>query len=687
MKNTTRLTRLLTARTAAVIGGREAGIVIDQLQKMGFAGEIWPVNPGRAEITGLACHASLGDLPRVPDVAFVGIPREATIEQVAGLAAMGAGGAVCYASGFAEVGEEGRDFERQLIEAAGDMPIIGPNCYGFINYLDRVVMWPDAHGGAAVERGVAIVSQSGNMAVNFTMQHRGLPLAGVYSLGNQAQVGMAEMVEALAHDPRVSAIGLHIEGLGDIADFARTAETARLTGTPLVALKTGRSEVAARITESHTSSLAGPDGLYDALFARLGVARVHSLTALLETLKLLHFGGPLGGNEIASMSCSGGEAALVADLAEPLGLQFPELAPEHAQQVRETLNDYVDVANPLDYHTFIWGDDDALEACFGAMLEGGFDATMLILDFPNRDHLDASPWLLASRAMIRAAATRDARALIVATLPECMPIAISDEIAATGFAPMIGLDDCLAAIASAAAIGKAWADGPVTWSPALASISPNTKTRTLDENAAKTLLYDAGIAVPRGRVCLAEDAPDAADEIRYPLVLKAVSETLAHKSEAGGVQVGLTDHASLEAALTSMAHLGDRFLIEEMIGDGVAEVIVGIASDQQFGISLVLGSGGVLTELVADSATLLLPATEEDVRKALSGLKVMTLLNGYRGKAAGDIDALVEAVLAIGRFALHHRDTLLALDVNPLIVRPVGSGVCAADAWMEQVDT
>ncbi len=679
----TRLTRLLTAGTAAVIGGREAAVVIEQLVLMGFAGEIWPVNPKRAEIAGLKCHAGLDGLPGVPDVAFVAVPREATVEQVSRLAAMGAGGAVCYASGFAEVGEEGRNFERRLVEAAGDMPVIGPNCYGFINYLDRVVMWPDAHGGVPVDRGVAIVSQSGNMAVNFSMQNRGLPLAGVYSLGNQAQTGMAQMIEALARDPRISAIGLHIEGLDEIADFAKAAETARLTGTPLVTLKTGRSETAARITESHTSSLAGPDKLYDALFARLGVARVHSLTALLETLKLLHFGGPLDGNAIASMSCSGGEAALVADLAEPLGLVFPDLAPDHAQQVRATLNDYVDVANPLDYHTFIWGDDDALETCFGAMLEGGFDATLLILDFPNRDHLDATPWLSASRALIRAATARNERALVVATLPECLPTAISEEIAAAGLAPMVGLDDCLTAIASAAAIGKAWADGPVAWSPALPSIAPGTKTRNLDEHAAKTLLAEAGISIPRGSVCSLEDAPTIAEEIGFPLVLKVVSETLAHKSDAGGVRVGLADRDAVETALRSMAHLGERFLVEEMIGDGVAEIIIGIASDPQFGPSLVLGAGGVLTELVADSATLLLPTTAKDVRKALSGLKVSALLNGYRGKPSGDVHSLVEAVLTVAEFALRHHDTLIALDVNPLIVQPAGKGVCAVDAWMQ----
>ena len=677
-----RLARLTTAKTAAIIGGREAGIVIRQLKDLGFKGEIWPVNPKRPEIEGLTCYGSVDDLPEVPDAAFIGVPREATIDQVSRLSALGAGGAVCYASGFAEVGAEGRALEQRLVEAAGPMPIIGPNCHGFVNYLDRVVMWPDAHGGKPVDSGVAIVSQSGNMAINFTMQRRGLPLAGVYSLGNQAQVGMADLIGALAGDDRVTAIGLHIEGLDDIAAFAVAADIACKSGTPIVALKTGRSKAAARITESHTSSLAGPDKLYDALFSRTGVARVNTVTALLETLKLLHFGGPLSGNRVASMSCSGGEAALVADLAEPLGLVFPELTSEHQARVRETLNDYVDVANPLDYHTFIWGDDAALEACYGAMLDGGFDAAMLINDIPDRDHLDASQWQAATRAMVRAANARKSRAMVVATMPECMPATMADELAAAGIAPMIGLEDCLTAIAAAANIGRQWAHNRAAYCPALPAPDPDADSCALDENEAKQRLADIGLHVPARIECSAADAPGAAASIGFPVVAKAISGTLAHKSEAGGVRLALAAKDDVASAVADMANLSDRFLVEEMIDDGVAEIIVGIESDPQFGPALVIGSGGILTELVADSATLLLPANEEDVRSALSGLKVSALLNGYRGKPKGDAEALIIAILAVADFAVTHHETLLALDVNPMIVRPEGKGVCVVDAWM-----
>ncbi len=681
-----RLARLTKARTAAVIGGREAGIVIRQLKDLGFTGEIWPVNPKRPEIEGIACFSSVDALPGAPDAAFIGVPREATIEQVATLSALGAGGAVCYASGFAEVGAEGRTLEGRLVDAAGEMPIVGPNCHGFVNYLDRVVMWPDAHGGKPVESGVAIVSQSGNMAINFTMQRRGLPLAGVYSLGNQAQLGMADLIEALAEDERVTAIGLHIEGLDDIAAFSRAAGIAREKRTPIVALKTGRSAAAARITESHTSSLAGPDKLYAALFARTAVARVNTVTALLEALKLLHFGGPIDGNRIASMSCSGGEAALVADLAEPLGLVFPELTASHQAQVRSTLNDYVDVANPLDYHTFIWGDDDALEACYGAMLDGGFDATMLINDIPDRDHLDASQWQAATRAMIRAANAREARAMVVATLPECLPEAMADELSGAGIAPMIGLEDCLSALSAAAAIGRGWDVGAAPFSPALPAPARDAETRPLDENEAKQRLSEVGVRVPQRSECLATDAPGVAAAIGFPVVVKALSDTLAHKSDAGGVRLGLADENAVAVAAAEMANLSDRFLVEEMISDGVAEIIVGIENDAQFGPALVIGSGGILTELVGDSATLLLPTNETELRAALAGLKVSRLLDGYRGKPEGDVDAFVSAALAIADFAVDHHDTLAALDVNPLIVRPKGDGVCAVDAWMRLVD-
>ena len=222
------LDRLLRPKSIAVLGSGWADNVIEQCHKMGFAGPVWPVHPSRAEIRGLKCYRSLAALPGVPDAVFIGVNRHATVDIVAQLAAMGAGGAICFAAGWTEAGDAA--LQDQLVEAAGMMPILGPNCYGLINYLDGALLWPDQHGGRRVERGVAIVSQSSNIAVNLTMQARALPLAYVACLGNAAAVGLAELGRALLADNRVTALGLYVEGIADAPGLAALAEAARAAG-------------------------------------------------------------------------------------------------------------------------------------------------------------------------------------------------------------------------------------------------------------------------------------------------------------------------------------------------------------------------------------------------------------------------------------------------------------------------
>ncbi|HET7409172.1 MAG TPA: CoA-binding protein, partial [Paracoccaceae bacterium] len=383
------LSRLFRPRSIAVVGGGAWGpAVVEQCLKMGFAGDIWPVHPTRADMHGIACHASVDDLPGAPDATFIGVNRHLTIETVAALAARGAGGAVCFASGFAEAEDDraaGADLQARLVQAAGEMPVLGPNCYGLINYLDGALLWPDQHGGVRAERGVAIIGQSSNMLINMTMQRRGLPLAYCVAAGNQAQTGLAEMAMAVLADERVTAVGLHIEGIGDVRAFEAMAARARDLGKPVVALKVGRSEQARAATVSHTASLTGADAVGRAFLARLGIPAVATLPELLETLKLAHVHGGLPGRELCSLSCSGGEAALVADAAAGREVRFRALSPEEKARIGATLGPLVTIANPLDYHTFIWGDRERLTETYAAMLSCGFDLSLLVLDFPRAD--------------------------------------------------------------------------------------------------------------------------------------------------------------------------------------------------------------------------------------------------------------------------------------------------------------
>jgi acetyl-CoA synthetase len=671
-----RLQRLLHPHSIAFVGGSECAIAIERTRALGFEGRIWAVNPRRPQLGGVPTIPSITDIDGSPDAAFIALPRALTPEAVAALRALGCGGAVIYAAGFAETGD--LDRQRALLEAADGMPLLGPNCYGFINTTARVALWPDEHALSPVERGVALVTQSGNIGCNLTMMQRGLPIAALLTLGNQADVDIAAAVDAFAQDPRITAIGLHIEGLRDPQAFAAAAARAQAAGKPVVALKTGRSPQGARIALSHTASMAGEDRICEALFERYGVARVPTLSALVETLKLLHFGGPITGRRLVSLSCSGGEAALVADLAPAHGLSFPPFSEAAARGVAATLNDLVHLDNPLDYHTFIWNQREALENTFAAAMAGGFDTALLILDTPTHPAMKPDAWLVTARAWAAAQRRVGARAVVVATLPEGMPPRLADELGAAGIAPLIGIEDALSALAAAAAIGERyarpvaalpWPTGPTSRAMPDDGLNAATTGRVVRESEAKALLARYGLVVPMTAECALADAPQVAAGIGFPVVLKISDESIAHKSDVGGVALGLRSADEVTAAAGRMVALGDRVLVEQMVGGAVAELIVGVVRDPQFGFALLIGAGGVLAELITDSVTLLLPATHEDIERAVKRLRVWTLIEGHRGRK-GDPDSVLRAIEAIADFAEAHRDDLLELDVNPLLVLP-----------------
>jgi acyl-CoA synthetase (NDP forming) len=672
------LNRLLFPKSIAFIGGAECEVAIRQTLSLGYQGRIFAIHPKRADLVGIPCLRSVEELPIAPDAAFVAVKRDLAIDIIAALQARGAGGAVVYASGFSETGAEGQRLQDRLLEAAPNMPLMGPNCYGFVNYLARVALWPDEHGGTPRDKGVAIITQSGNIAVNLTMTRRGLPLAAIFTLGNQADVDIAKMLEALSEDDRITAIGLHIEGLKDPLSFAAAAEGARRRRKPVVALKTGRSEQGAKVAMSHTSSLAGTDRLYDALFERCGIARVHSLTAFVESLKFLHHGGPLNAGNIVSMSCSGGEAALIADMAEGRDLCFPPFDHRIKANIAATLNEYVAIDNPLDYHTFIWNQEGKLTSTFSAVLAGGFDLGMLILDIPTVLSMKPDTWLVTVDAFINAHQKTGARAAIVASLPECLSEPVAARLSDAGVAPMAGLDDALTAFEAAAFIGRSWARA--NQPPAMTFVPQRVgKPVLLTEHEAKKRLAEFGLTVPLGFVCKIEDAPVAARKLGFPVVVKASGKSIAHKTEAGGVALNLQSSNDVASAANRMKAITDHVLVERMVIGAVCELIIGIKSDPQFGLALVIGAGGILTELLNDAVTLLLPTTREDIEGALNRLRISKLLNGYRGNI-GDRAAALNAIAAVARFAEAHAASLEELDVNPLLVMPKGEGVVAVDA-------
>jgi acyl-CoA synthetase (NDP forming) len=669
------LSRLLRPRSVALFGGGWAENVIAQLQQSGFPGALWPVHPTRAAIRGVPCFRDLADLPGAPDAAFVGVNREATVEVVRRLAGAGAGGAICFASGFLESEDAGgASLQARLVEAAGPMPILGPNCYGLINYLDNIALWPDQHGGRPAETGVAIVAQSSNIAINLTMQRRNLPLAYVATAGNQAQTGLAELASALLADPRVTALGLYVEGFGDLRAFEAMADAARAAGKPVVALKAGRSAQARAAALTHTASLAGAAAASSAFLERLGIVEVRSPAVFLETLKLLHFGGPLPGPAVASMSCSGGEASLMADLAEGTAIAWRPFAPATRAALADVLGPLVTVANPLDYHTFVWGDAPAMTATFAAVMSDAPDLAVLVLDLPRADRCDPASYAPTVEAIAAARAATGARAAVLASLPENLDEVTGARLAAAGVTPLHGLADGLAAIDAAIRAG-ALARRPAP-APALVAPAPGP-ARLLTEAEAKPALAAFGLAVPRAATAADPDAlVAAAAGLRYPLALKGLG--IAHKSEAGAVALNLADPAALRAAAEGMAGVARGFLAEEMVQGAVAELLLGVTRDETGLMCLTLGAGGVLAELLQDTATLILPATRAEIGAALAGLKVATLLQGHRGRPAADLEAVLDAAEAVARYAAAYPGRLVELDVNPLLACP--DRAVAADA-------
>ncbi len=660
----TRLTRLLNPASIAVIGGGDwCKNVIRQARAFGFCHPIWPVHPTKSHLAGLPTYPSVAALPFPPDAAFVGINRHATVDTVAALSAMGAGGAVCFASGFLEASDEAADgakLQTDLIAAAGDMPILGPNCYGFINYLDGAILWPDQHGGQPTTSGVAIVTQSSNIAINITMQRRALPIGIIVTAGNQAQTGLAEIGAALLADPRITALGLHIEGIGDIRALEALANTARTLNKPIVALKVGRSPQARAATISHTASLAGSHAGARALLARHGIGQADSLPAFLEALKLLHVAGPLASKNLVSMSCSGGEASLMADHASPSGVVFPPLGDTRHQQLRAALGSMVKLANPLDYHTYIWGDAAAMAQTFSAALTPDTALGIIVADFPRADRCDTAAWDCVIAAARRTRTSSGRPLAIAASLPENMPEDIATRLIDAGIAPLAGLSDAL----DAARIAADCARRPAA--PPALTPRPPRHVAIMGEAQAKAALAGHGLRTPRAHRAAAIDAlPGLAQTLTFPLVLKA--EGLAHKTGAGAVALNL--HTAAQVTTAAAAMPARTFLLEEMITDTIAELLIGVVLDPAHGYVLTLGAGGILAELIADTASLIVPADRAAIQTALASLKVARLLDGYRGSPAADIDAIIDAAMAIQAYVIANHGAVAEVEVNPLIAR------------------
>lgn len=683
----------MAPKSIAFFGGKSMVEAVRRCRKSGFQGQVWLVHPNHNEIDGEPCFNSVSDLPGPVDASFIGTNREITLSIVQQLSNADGGGAVCYASGFAETGAVGKQMQDKLIEVSGDMALLGPNCYGMLNYLHSAGLWPVAYGGKQVDKGVAILTQSGNFGYNLSMVNGSLPIAYIASVGNQASVDVVDLINVLLDEPRVTAIGLHIEGLKDIPSFAQAAMRALDKCIPIVVMKIGASVIGSKLAMSHTNSLAGSDDLYNALFDRVGVIRVSGPVSFMETMKILSCGQLPKGSNLAALAVSGGDAGFIADYSETNNLYLPQPDSSQHKLLKNILPKFAHIANPLDFTTAIWGNPDALRSCVETMLRSNVDFGFLVLDYPTEESGERAQCDLMADIFQQTLAKYNIPGAVASAFPELLPKTTRDRLQSYGVPALQGVEDGLAAMGRVVHYSthrqRILNQYNTNEQKLLAADPVNKKIISMNEWESKQQLSKYGLPVPNAKLVNKDLVIQASKELGCPVAVKIVNSDLQHKTEAGAVT---TNIASPEEAAIITAEMikkmgqshprinTDTILVEKMSKPPVAELIVGVKREENFGFALVIGSGGILVELIQDRVILLLPTNKKAIERALAKLKVAKVLNGFRGKPVGDIKQTVLAIMSVADFAIANADNLIELEVNPLMV--LDKGVVAVDAYI-----
>ena len=684
-----KLKKLLSPKTIAFFGGADVEIAIAEVKRRGFKGPIWPVNPNRNSILGITCFKTIKELPSAPDASFIAVPSKLVISIIKHLSKIGAGGAVCYSAGFGETGIKGKRLEKELTKAAKDMPIIGPNCYGFINYLENVALWPFAHGGQSLGYGAAIITQSGMLSSDITMTQRSLPLTHMISIGNQSSISIENLIEVLQENQNVRAIGIHIEGIKDIRELHNVALKAIKRKLPIVALKTGTSAVGGQLTSTHTGSLSGEDKLYDALFQRTGIIRVGNPIIFVELLKFLCISGVPKDNRLVAFTCSGGGATLIADYCEKVGINLPSFDSKSKNELKDLLPSIATVSNPLDYTTPIWGNESKTLPVFSKAIRASkASIAMLLQDYPA-DGLNESEesYTTDAKAFIQASVDLNIATVICSTFPENMKKRIQETFALQNVSPMLGIDDTLDAINLACIYNLRRRELKQSPAKPLLIITKYKSKNFLNELDSKSVLKKAGISVPKSQFITYEERHSTEIKLRFPLALKLLSSKILHKTEYGAICLSIDSRKELIKKLEQMhEHLKsiskkqycDQFIIEEMQPAPIVEMLIGFQSDPQFGYSLLLGAGGVQAEIMNDTVSILLPTNKDEIISSIKKLKLYKLMNGFRANKQVELDVLAFDILQIAALLEAKKNSFTSIEINPLFVYE--RSTCAIDA-------
>ncbi|MEM7214411.1 MAG: acetate--CoA ligase family protein [Pseudomonadota bacterium] len=691
------LKRLLNPNSVVYVGGSQIAGPIRAARRAGYEGDMFVLNPIKDEIEGIACAKSLSDLPVIPDAAVIGLSPERAIVAIAELSAAGCGGAVVMVSGFSELNtDEGRERQQRLIDAAGDMPLLGPNCMGLMNQFSGAFIWGDDNhcerqGGPAS----AIISQSGALLIGMTGVEKAFPLGYGISIGNQAVTTTADLIGAILEDDRIKAIGLYLEGMNEGEPLGRACLKALKQGVPVIALKGGDKEAGAAVAQSHTASMVVERDLWDAFKTRFGIEEVSSPKALVETLKLLTVAGLPKGNRLSIVSYSGGLNGLAATRCGPLGITLPLPTAANHQWLDETLPETVAIANPMDLNIPYSASDGSISMrdttgvadAIARFAEDVSDQITFFIDVPRpgAGELD-KVWCDSLEALIEVRKKLGIPVSVAGILPEGLPDDFRFHMHENGVAALLGYSETMEAIAVGINLSKAREKLLAAKEPAqLLDGADVVNTSMQDEATSKKTLESFGLATPGYEAAPVHQVAEAAERLGLPVALKVLSNTIAHKAKLGGVALGLKSVEDVTAAAAKMiesvgsaegGHEVTHVLVEKMVSGANAEIIIGIKRHPALGLALMVGRGGSQAEAMARFETVLLPLADGDIDRVFESLSIH-----YHPA----VEALRTNCEAVAAYAIANAEKLVTLDVNPVMLTEDGKAI-ATDALIVSGD-
>jgi len=694
--------QLFNPRSVALIGAtdksRWSWSIFGNLRQHGFAGPVYLVNPRGIPVHGHDTYARIADLPSPVDLAFVMVPTSAVLPVLAEVADHGIPSVVLLTSGFAETGEEGAELERQVVELARrrGLTILGPNGNGYINAAAGITPYGLAIDPPLLQGPVGVVLQSGALAsaVLTFAQSRNVGVSLLVSMGNESMVSMTDVMRYLIDDDATRVIALFIESVRRPAEFLALAREALAKGKPVVAIKVGRSQAGARVARAHTGSLVGDDAVVDAVFRQNGVIRVDSLEDLIITAGLLAATGPLPGARFGFITASGGASEIIADRAEDEGIEIPEFSAETVERLRQVVPPFAATQNPVDVTGYILINRDLMRNALAAVHDDpSLDALVLVSDLPRTAPPDPAPIVEMYRGTSEIL-RRTAKPIVVMgnTLTDITAFG-RDVAGQTGYPGVLGgIHHGLTALGRAvrwSALHRAEQQNAASAVPQTRAepelAVPDQPGSAWSEYRASAFLTEHGIpVVPSVLVTDPQSAADTAGELGYPVVVKLAADGIEHKSDIGGVKVGLQNAAEVLAAYADVVSAGYEAgadvrgaLVQPMRAGGI-ELLVGVVTDPAWGQVLAVGLGGIWVEILRDTALQVLPVDRDQVLQALRSLRGARLFDGARGTEKADLDAVADVIAAVAALAGRLGSRLEALEINPLLVR--GSQVEALDA-------